>query len=72
MIFLSIDVELHEVNAISPGIRFTLTAVNTNLVLRSESTLTANLGNSILCKEILLSQIVASDPISNDKKYYSM
>ena len=60
LVFSSADVELHEVNVTSPGICLALTADNTNLALRGESSLTANSGNSMLCKEISLSQIDAS------------
>ncbi|MGN0525822.1 MAG: InlB B-repeat-containing protein [Acutalibacteraceae bacterium] len=60
LVFSSADVELHEVNVTSPGICLALTADSTNLALRGESILTANSGNSMLCKEISLSQIDAS------------
>lgn len=60
LVFSSADIELHEVNVTSPGICLALTADNTNIALRGESVLTANSGNSMLCKEISLSQIDAS------------
>ncbi len=60
LVISSTKVELHEVNVTSPGICLALTANNTNLALRGESTLTASSGNSMLCKEISLSQIDAS------------
>lgn len=60
LVISSPNVELHEVNVTSPGICLALTADNTNIALRGESVLTANAGNSMLCKEISLSQIDAS------------
>lgn len=60
LVISSPNVELHEVNVTSPGICLALTADNTNIALRGESVLTANSGNSMLCKEISLSQIDAS------------
>ena len=57
LVISSADVELHEVNVESPGICLALTAETTNLALRGESTLSAASGNSMLCKEISLSQI---------------
>ena len=60
LVISSPNVELHEVNVTSPGICLALTADNTNLALRGESSLTAASGNSILCKEVSLSQIDAS------------
>lgn len=60
LVISSPNVELHEVNVTSPGICLALTADKTNLALRGESTLTASSGNSMLCKEISLSQIDSS------------
>lgn len=60
LVISSPNVELHEVNVTSPGICLALTADSTNLALRGESTLKAASGNSMLCKEISLSQIDAS------------
>lgn len=51
------NVELHETTVKSPGICLALTADNTALALRGESELTASTGNSMLCKQISLSQI---------------
>lgn len=51
------DVELHETTVKSPGICLALTADETNLALRGESSLSAATGNSMLCKQITLSQI---------------
>ncbi len=51
------NVELHETTIKSPGICLALTADKTNLALRGESELTASTGNSMLCKQISLSQI---------------
>lgn len=53
----SSDVELHETTVKSPGICLALTADKTNLALRGECELTASTGNSMLCKQISLSQI---------------
>lgn len=60
LVISSPNVELHEVNVTSPGICLALTADSTNLALRGESTLKAASGNSMLCKEISISQIDAS------------
>lgn len=60
LVISSPNVELHEVNVTSPGICLALTSDNVNLALRGESTLKAASGNSMLCKEISLSQIDAS------------
>lgn len=51
------NVELHETTIKSPGICLALTADKTNLALRGECELTASTGNSMLCKQISLSQI---------------
>lgn len=51
------NVELHETTIKSPGICLALTANKTNLALRGECELTASTGNSMLCKQISLSQI---------------
>lgn len=51
------NVELHETTIKSPGICLALTANKTNLALRGECELTAFTGNSMLCKQISLSQI---------------
>lgn len=51
------NVELHEATIKSPGICLALTADKTNLALRGECELTASTGNSMLCKQISLSQI---------------
>lgn len=51
------NVELHETTIKSPGICLALTADKTNLALRGECELTAFTGNSMLCKQISLSQI---------------
>ena len=51
------NVELHETTIKSPGICLALTANKTNLTLRGECELTASTGNSMLCKQISLSQI---------------
>ena len=51
------DVELHETTVKSPGICLALTADEANLALRGESSLSAATGNSMLCKQISLSQI---------------
>lgn len=53
----SSNVELHETTIKSPGICLALTADKTNLALRGECELTASTGNSMLCKQISLSQI---------------
>lgn len=53
----STNVELHETTIKSPGICLALTADKTNLALRGECELTASTGNSMLCKQISLSQI---------------
>lgn len=51
------NVELHETTIKSPGICLALTADKTNLALRGDCELTASTGNSMLCKQISLSQI---------------
>lgn len=51
------NVELHETTIKSPGMCLALTADKTNLALRGECELTASTGNSMLCKQISLSQI---------------
>lgn len=51
------NIELHETTIKSPGICLALTADKTNLALRGECELTASTGNSMLCKQISLSQI---------------
>lgn len=51
------NVELHETTIKSPGICLALTAYKINLALRGECELTASTGNSMLCKQISLSQI---------------
>lgn len=51
------NVELHETTIKSPGICLALTADKTNLALRGECELTVSTGNSMLCKQISLSQI---------------
>lgn len=51
------NVELHETTIKSPGICLVLTADKTDLALRGECELTASTGNSMLCKQISLSQI---------------
>lgn len=51
------NVELHETTIKSPGICLALTADKINLALRGECELTASTGNSMLCKQISLSQI---------------
>ena len=51
------NVELHETTIKSQGICLALTANKTNLALRGECELTASTGNSMLCKQISLSQI---------------
>lgn len=60
LVISSPNVELHEVSVTSPGICLALIADSANLALRGESTLKAASGNSMLCKEISLSQIDAS------------
>lgn len=60
LVFSSPKVELHEVNVESPGICLALTANSTDLGLRGETSLTAQSGNSMLCKEISLRQIDSS------------
>ena len=60
LVFSSPNVELHEVSVTAPGICLALKADRTALALRGESTLKASSGNSMLCKEISLSQIDAS------------
>ena len=57
LLISSPDVELHETTIKSPGICLALTADKTNLALRGECELTASTSNSMLCKQISLSQI---------------